>query len=167
MSACAGDARDILGVLCDHPRRGEVRARLVELDPRNVSIARSRAEAAGLTAVEMVEGDAGHTDSCVGAVPADLLLFCGVFGKSAFDDIENTIRALRSLSARDATVIWTRHPRQTGVLDKICNWFTDEGWQLVSLDVPEDRAYGVGVHRLTREPLAWEPGKRLFSFLAT
>jgi hypothetical protein len=32
ISLCAGQGRDLLGVLADHPRREDVRARLVELD---------------------------------------------------------------------------------------------------------------------------------------
>ena len=32
ISMCAGQGRDLLGVLADHPRRADVRARLVELD---------------------------------------------------------------------------------------------------------------------------------------
>jgi hypothetical protein len=35
VSLCAGQGRDLLGVLADHPRRGDVTARLVELDPGN------------------------------------------------------------------------------------------------------------------------------------
>src|SRR5690348_16542001 len=33
ISMCAGEGRDILGVLADHPRRNDVHGRLVELDP--------------------------------------------------------------------------------------------------------------------------------------
>lgn len=164
ISACAGEGRDILGVLPDHPRRGDARVRLVELDPQNASRARSVVEAAGLTSVEVVEGDAGTTDSYTGAVPADLLLVCGVFGNISLADIENTIRCLRSLSAPSATVIWTRHPRQPGVIDQICRWFADEEYDLLDLDVPDDHAYGVGVHRLSGAPVPPQPGRRLFSF---
>lgn len=167
ISMCAGDGRDLLGVLAGHPRRDQVQARLVELDPRNASSAVSTASGAGLAAVEVVEGDAGVTSSYVGAVPADLLLVCGVFGNISLEDIENTIRHLRSLSAVGATVIWTRHPRQPGVIDDICRWFAEEYYELASLDVPEDNAYGVGKHRLSGEPVSLQPGQRLFSFLAT
>jgi hypothetical protein len=40
ISLCAGQGRDVIGVLAGHPRRGDVRARLVELDERNVAVAR-------------------------------------------------------------------------------------------------------------------------------
>jgi hypothetical protein len=35
ISMCAGQGHDVLGALPGHPRRGDVTARLVELDPRN------------------------------------------------------------------------------------------------------------------------------------
>jgi hypothetical protein len=47
-----------------------VRARLVELDERNVALARQAAQAAGLHGVEVLQADAGITDACAGAVPA-------------------------------------------------------------------------------------------------
>jgi hypothetical protein len=39
---CAGQGRDVVGALVDHPRRVDVVARLVELDPRNVAHAQRR-----------------------------------------------------------------------------------------------------------------------------
>jgi hypothetical protein len=37
VSICAGQGRDLLPVIASHARRDDVRARLVELDPRNVA----------------------------------------------------------------------------------------------------------------------------------
>src|SRR3984893_17589034 len=62
ISLCAGQGRDLIGVLARHPRRHEVTARLVELDPRNAAVARGAAETAGLPRVEVVTGDAALTD---------------------------------------------------------------------------------------------------------
>jgi hypothetical protein len=39
ISMCAGQGRDLLGVLADHPRRADVTARLVKLDRRNAALA--------------------------------------------------------------------------------------------------------------------------------
>src|SRR6266566_564111 len=58
VSICAGQGRDLLGVLATHPRGRDVTARLVELDPRNAAIARDAAHAAGLGGVGVVVGDA-------------------------------------------------------------------------------------------------------------
>src|SRR5215467_8393117 len=65
VSMCAGQGRDILGVLADHPRRGDVGGRLVELDPVLVEQARDHAPAT----VEVVCGDAGITTMYEDAVP--------------------------------------------------------------------------------------------------
>ena len=78
--SCAGQGRDVIGALTGHPRRGDVRARLVELDERNVAFARQAAQAAGLHRVEVLQADAGVTDACAGAVPAQVVLACGIFG---------------------------------------------------------------------------------------
>jgi hypothetical protein len=43
ISLCAGQGRDVIGALTGHPRRDDVRARLVELDERNVALARQAA----------------------------------------------------------------------------------------------------------------------------
>src|ERR1700758_5505005 len=80
ISLCAGQGRDVIGVLAGHPRRHEVHARLVELDERNVAVARQAAQAAGLDGVEMLQADAGITDACAGAAPAQIVLVCGIFG---------------------------------------------------------------------------------------
>jgi hypothetical protein len=56
VSVCAGQGRDLIGVLAEHPRRGDVRARLVELDDRNAEVAARAAGAAGLSGVEVVVG---------------------------------------------------------------------------------------------------------------
>src|SRR2546427_6179470 len=65
VSLCSGQGRDILGVLEDHPRRADVRARLVELDPELAASARDRAPAQ----VEVITGDASLTDQYDGMVP--------------------------------------------------------------------------------------------------
>ena len=80
MSLCAGQGRDVIPVVAAHPRRADVQARLVELDPRNASLAASAAREAGLDAVEVVAGDAALTGAFAGAVPAGVVLACGIFG---------------------------------------------------------------------------------------
>ncbi len=80
LSLCAGQGRDLLEVVRDHPRRADVSARLVELDPRLVAVARASAAAIGGARIEIVEGDAGTTDAAAGIVPADC---CSSPGSSA------------------------------------------------------------------------------------
>ena len=100
------------GVICcrfsaDHPGRERVRARLIELDPRNAESARAFARKADLDRVEVVTADASETNAYLGAVPADLVLMCGVFGNVSDEDVERTVRLLPGFCAREALVIWT------------------------------------------------------------
>ena len=108
VSLCAGQGRDLIGALHDHPRRADVRARLVELDDRNVAVARAAARAAGLPDVEVLAGDASLTDHYAPLVPADLVLVCGVLGNLVDADVERTIDHLAQLCRPGGTVVWTR-----------------------------------------------------------
>jgi len=38
--------------------------------------------------LEVMQGDAGTTTACAGAVPVDVLLLCGIFGNVEVDDVE-------------------------------------------------------------------------------
>ena len=167
VSMCAGEARDVIGVLRDHPRCGEVRARLVEIDPKNAAIARASAEAAGLGGVEIAVADAAETDSYLGAVPAEIILACGVFGNITGDDVRRTIDQIVCFAAPQATVLWTRgfEKGDRSVVDAISGWFTTAGFEEVSLDAPEEWRYSVGVHRLVAPPRPFEPGVTMFKFL--
>ncbi|WP_254876747.1 hypothetical protein [Verrucosispora sp. NA02020] len=89
VSLCAGQGRDVIPVLAAHPRGADVTARLVELDPRNVEVARAAVARAGLSGVEVVRGDAARTDAYAGMVPADLVLACGVFGNITESDVRS------------------------------------------------------------------------------
>src|SRR6266568_4249290 len=57
ISLCAGQGRDLIPVLAEHPRGRDVHARLVELDADNAEFARELAAEAGLGRVEVVTGD--------------------------------------------------------------------------------------------------------------
>lgn len=165
ISACAGQGQDLIEVLTGHPARDRVTARLVELDPRNVAVARAAVTANGLTDVEVAEGDAGAVDCYVGAVPADLLLFCGVFGNIRPEDVEATVRTLPQLCAPGATVIWTRGRQEPDPTPAIRGWFGSAGFDEVAFEAPDDVRWSVGVHRLTADPQPLRPGRRLFTFI--
>jgi putative methyltransferase len=165
ISMCAGEGRDVIPVLADHPRRNDITARLIELDPRNADVARTAIHAANLDLVEIIDADAATTDSYAGAVPADIVLACGVFGNISDDDIRNTIEHLPTLCAPKATVLWTRgwHPDHD-VTPLIREWFKQNGFEELAFEAPEEFHYSVGVHRLTAPPRPFEPGVTLFQF---
>jgi hypothetical protein len=164
VSMCAGQGRDVLGVLSHHPRAGDVVARLVESDPRNAALARQAASPFG--GVEVLEADAGCTDAYVGAVPADILLACGVFGNISDDDVQRTVSAFPSLCAPGAAVIWTRHRAEPDLTPQVRDWFRSAGFAEEAFDVSEDTLMTVGSHRLTGEALPFRAGQYLFRFNA-
>jgi hypothetical protein len=165
VSLCAGDGRDLLDVLAEHPRRLRVRARLVELDPALADRARQRAAAAKLDRVEVVCADAAVTDVYADAVPADLVLVCGVFGNIGDGDVRHTIEALPGLCARDATVVWTRHRRHPDLTPRIRRWFTAAGFAEHAFDSPGPSEWSIGVYSFLGEPNPLAQGARLFTFL--
>lgn len=164
VSVCAGQGRDLLGVLRKHPRREDVTVRLVELDPRNASLAERAAAAAGLPRVETVVGDAALTSHYQGMVPADLVLVCGVFGNITGDDVARTVACCTQLCSTGGTLVWTRHREPPDQVPRICRLLEDRGFVRQWLSDP-DAGYGVGVHRFTGEtqPLSLE--ERMFTFV--
>jgi hypothetical protein len=167
VSLCAGQGHDVLGVLENHPRRGEVAAVLVEAEPRNAELARRRAAAAGLDQVHVRQADASRPECFAGALPADVLLLCGIFGNVSEADIERTAAAAPALCAAGATVIWTRHRRPPDLTPRIRAWFTDAGFEEVAFDILDTAALAaVGVGRL-RAARAGLPAGPLFAFRET
>lgn len=167
VSMCAGEGRDVIGVLATHDRAAAVSATLVELDPRLAERARDAAGAAGLAAVAVRCADAALTDSYAGAVPADIVLACGVFGNISEDDIRRTIDHLPQFCAPGATVIWTRGGRrQHDLAPQVCRRFEERGFARVAFDSsPDEDHYRVGVHRLAAEPRPLSRGQRMFTFV--
>ena len=164
ISLCAGQGRDLLDVLAEHPRRGDVHARLVELDPRNTAAAVERLEQAGLKQVEVVTGDAALIDQYKDMSPADLVLVCGVFGNITDADIERTVGACSQLCKTGGSVIWTRHRAAPDRVPLICEWFEAQDFKLQWLS-PADVGFGVGVHRFIGTPQPLLFGTRLFEFV--
>jgi hypothetical protein len=164
VSACAGQGRDLLPVLADQPGRERVRARLIELDPRNAESARAFARNADLDRVEVVTADASETNAYLGAVPADLVLMCGVFGNISDEDVERTVRLLPGFCAREALVIWTRVRRLPDLTPAICRWFGEAGFEERAFESPGPDSYSVGMHQLIGEPAPLQSDRRLFTF---
>jgi hypothetical protein len=173
VSMCAGQGRDVIDVVAGHPRRSDVRARLVERDPSLVAFARQRAAEAGVAApIEVVEGDASLVRSYDGFRPADLVLICGVFGNIGEGDIRGTVSRMPSFCAPGGTVIWTRHRRPPDLTPSVREWFTAAGFEEVSFTAPGGAVLGVGCHRLVGSAgvsagggAELDPDLRLFDFV--
>ena len=108
LSVCAGDGRDLLGVLAGRADADRVSAVLLELHPGLAQRARDKAATAGLVRVEVRAVDAGTADSYLGAVPADVVLLVGIFGNVADDDLWRLVAFAPQLCRPGATLVWSR-----------------------------------------------------------
>ena len=147
----------------DHPRAADVDARLVELDPvlRGARPA-DRGDLAG--------GDRGghgrrrgFTDAYAGAVPAQLALFCGVFGNISDTDIAATVAAAPEFVRPGGVVVWTRHREDPDLVPRILEWFAAAGFEPLFVS-PKEAGFGVGAHRYAGAGRPLVTGRRLFTF---
>lgn len=167
VSACAGDGSDVLEVLRE-TRPGDVDVLLVETDERLAAGAAGFAQQHGLAGVTVRVEDAGTTTAYRDAVPADLVLFCGVLGNVDPGDVQRCIAALPQLCAPDATVLWTRGRDDDGDLRAAADAraaFAAAGFDELAFTAPDDAHFAVGAHRLVAEPATWTAGQPLFTFV--
>ncbi len=163
---CAGEGRDVIGVLSNHSRREDVASLLVEIDPGIAAIARDGAARAGLTRFQVIEGDAALSDVYARHVPADIVLACGIFGNISDTDIERTVRNISMLGEEGTAVIWTRNREEPDLTLRIRQWFDEGGFSEVSFEgLDNESKSGIGVVRLDGPPVRFAPGFRFFTFL--
>jgi hypothetical protein len=166
VSICAGQGRDVIGAAAQHPRKSDVRARLVELDPRLTAFAHQLADAAGLSNIEIVTGDASASDAYVEAAPAEIVLACGIFGNITDDDIRRCVTLLPMLCCHGATLLWTRHRRPPDLTPDVRQWFADSGFEEIAFDSPDDLPYvGVGAQRWPGADGVVRGGEGFFRFI--
>jgi hypothetical protein len=170
LSACAGDGRDILGVLAERAGRlpGEINraaVTLIETDRRNLARAEWFCAEAGLTGVRLLERDAGSSSSYLDAAPADLVLMCGVFGNITDADVRRLIEFLPALCRPGATLIWTRSRRAPDLTPTIRNWLAETGFTELSFTAPPGVLGSVGTNRFDGDLQPLVPDQQLFQFL--
>jgi hypothetical protein len=164
VSLCAGQGRDVIGVLPGHPRRDDVRAVLVEANPRLAEAARGAATEAGLAQVEVREADAAAVANFADALPTDVLLLCGIFGNVSEEEIKRTVEASAAMCTPGATVIWTRHRLPPDLTPQVRAWFAASGFDELAFEVGPDTMMGLGANRLRRPATAGLPDGPLFAF---
>ncbi|HET6625283.1 MAG TPA: class I SAM-dependent methyltransferase [Nocardioidaceae bacterium] len=165
LSVCAGDGRDVLDVLDARGDTDRVEVVLLETDPSLVQKARQLARRSRLVKVDVRPLDAGSTDAYRDAVPADLVMMCGVFGNISDEDVRATIGVLPQLCAKGAGVLWTRARTTSGdPTSMIRGWFGAGGFEEVAFDAPRDVEYRLGTHRFVGQPVPLEPGRTFFRF---
>jgi len=183
VSICAGDGRDVISVLRDHPRRRDVQATLLELDPRLVRDGRDLVRTAGLEAhVELLETDATRSEVYIGRIPCHLLLACGILGNILPETTPSFVALAAAACETGARLIWTRNTaRSNGVahIEAIRQLLTAASFDQVRLDVIEDEdpdqsgrlalEVGAGRHTVTSSVHRSTPGalpsEKLFTFV--
>lgn len=163
LSSCAGDGRDLLGVLEHRPDASRVRATLLDADPRNT--ARAERRAGSLPGVEVRCTDASSSSVYAGLVPADLVLLCGIFGNLSDQDVRRLIGTAPQFCRPGALLVWTRHRNAPDLTPRIREWFAEHDFAEEEFVAPDHAPYAVGAHRFTGEPQDLEPDRRLFTFL--
>jgi hypothetical protein len=162
---CAGQGRDLVGALSGLPRRLDVRARLVELDERNVAVARQAISDSGLSGLEIAIGDASNSSSYAGAVPADLILACGMLGNIEFTKLPSLVSQFLHLSAPGAVVVWTYNSLDPERASTLRHWFGDAGFEEVAFEESTLGPEVVGVSRLHDQPRPFLTGVKMFEFV--
>ncbi len=165
LSLCAGDARDVLGVLQVHPRSADVTAVLIENDETLTD--RARASVADLPdksgAVEIRTADAGAVDDWADVLPAQVVLACGVFGNLDRDQVERCIAALPVACLPGASLLWTRGRGPEDPGPDLDRWLRLANFEPIARVAPERARYRVGVDRYLGPPRQPVPGERLFT----
>ena len=168
VSVCAGDGRDLLGVLIDHPRTQDVKARLVELDRRLVECGRAAAQEAGLSEqIEFVNGDATMSSAYEGIAPVDLVIVCGVFGHVREAETPRLVQTLSCLCKSGGSVVWTRRlndSESTRHAAAIQTLLRESAFEEVCFEVTPQGKSGVSTHRYLGEALALPNNQQLFEF---
>jgi len=167
LSVCAGDGQDLIGALIGHPRAADVRARLIELDPRLAERGRDAAEGAGLAErIEFAVGDATRASAYRGLAPAQIVLVCGVFGNIRSEDTVSLIEGLGFLCARGGFVLWTRGLRRGGAAHaaRIRSLLIESGFEEASVEPTADGSFLVGTSRHLGESPFPSGDARLFTF---
>jgi hypothetical protein len=166
VSMCAGDGRDVIGVLRSHPRRTEVTAWLVELDRESVAAGLRLASGAGLgKSVNFLHQDATAYETYLEIAPSDILLVCGVWGHVPVHERSPLVRAVTCFCSPGGTVIWTCGTKKGGTrLQEIQSLFTGSSWEIVRLSSTPDKRWAVATHRYNGPPNALPRGGPIFNF---
>jgi hypothetical protein len=165
ISVCAGQGRDLLPILIDHDRGGDVSATMLELDELNASFLHGALGSTGLTKVAVTVADAGLSDAYLGVAPADLLVMCGVFANIDRSSAGSTVAALPALCSPGAVVVWSSYGEPYADLDAVIDLFESGDFERVSLVRTDE--FAVMAHRFTGATAPLEAGRRLFRFRAS
>jgi hypothetical protein len=166
LSMCAGDGRDVIGVLESHPRKRDAVAWLVEMDQKSVALGVGRATDAGLAGtINFLRGDATDSATYRNVAPGDIVLVCGVWGHVPSDERASLVSSLAALCRPGGAVIWTRGVRR-GMerLHEIQAHFSGSCWQELRVSITPDQKWAVATYRYQGPSRALAIDQPIFHF---
>jgi hypothetical protein len=164
VSICGGQGRELIGALEKHPRRADVRGRIVELDAENAAFARAWAQKAQLD-LEVVTGDASIADSYAGLPAADLVVISGVFGHLSDADRVRTINFVRQICRTGGCAVWTFFRMGEDQSETLRGHFREQMFDEESFETLSGKfAFTVARSRYAGAPTQFEPHAKIFTF---
>lgn len=167
LSICAGDGRDVIGVLQSHRRRRDVEAFLVELNGQSVSEGVRQVKASRLeSVVKFIHADATDYSTYRNLAPCDIVLVSGVWGHVPANDRATLIHALASFCKSGGKVIWTRKiSKGEHRLKEVQSLFDEASWIPVRQSSTSDKKWVVTSHLYRGSALEVPANGRIFTFL--
>lgn len=169
VSVCAGDGRDVMGALVDHPRREDVTAWFLDTDEASLSRGRAEAAQTGLgDRMKFLCADAAQASSYRGIVPADLVIVSGMLGHLSAASLPVLLENLRMLCRAGGGVIWNRHLVLNHGAEKaafIRRKLQELPFAEVQYEETGEAGFAVGLCRNVGESLPLDEAKVLFDFV--
>jgi hypothetical protein len=168
ISVCAGDGRDVIGTLTEHPRREEVTATLIENNAELVARGEAAIAHFGLSShVRFVCADATLSDTYLEIAPADVVVLAGVLGNVRPAAEPQLIDSLRGLCSPGGSVIWTRGVGNADgqqAAERIRRYLATAGFRERVLTNTTPHGFAVGTHVFEGTPRPLMPATKLFKF---
>ena len=115
-----------------------------------MNVEKATIESLGLAEqIEFINGDATISFNYVEAVPADIVIVCGIFGNLADEaELNRLLGNLSFLSKQGAFVIWTRgHFNGISYSETVRRLLRESGFEEVNFKLTATGDMGVGLHR--------------------
>jgi hypothetical protein len=164
ISICGGQGREVIGALEHHPRRADVRGRIVELDEDNAAFARSTARKAGI-GIEVFAGDASLAASYAGLPPADIVVISGVFGHLSNSDRVSLISFVRQIVKTGASVVYTFFRWDEEQVQQLRSYFSDQQFEEGAFETLDGKyKFIIARAQYSGAPLPFDAGAKVFNF---
>jgi hypothetical protein len=168
ISLCAGDGRDVIGTMPDHPRRDDTTATLIENNAELVARGQAAIAHLGLSAhIRFVCADATLSDTYVTIVPAEVVVLAGVLGNVQPAAEPQLIDGLRGLCSPGGSVIWTRGVGNADgqqAAERIRRYLAAAGFRERVLTNTKPHSFVVGTHVFEGTPRLLTAATKLFEF---